>query len=228
MEMVKAILTAMPQEAELIIDKYELKQVKKLQNISVYEWQRENQWETEKIVLIVSGIGKTQSAIGATYLFENYDILKFINIWIAWCVRNTDAKVGDVFMPNTFISHDSYLPFDGAHLDYFKKPIFLEYAIGEDYDLQKFWLILNGICVTGDQFIDDAEKVDELRETYGADVVEMEAFSVLSVAREYGALDKSVVIKAISDLADGTAAVDQEENLKIAMENSISVLDFVM
>lgn len=228
MELTKAILTAMPQEAELIINKYELKEVKKFQNIKIYEGSRESEDGKEKLVLAVSGIGKIQSAIGATYLFENYDIFKFINIWIAGCVRNSDAKVGDVFLPHTFICHDTYLPFDGAHLDYFKKPIFIDYAIGEDYDLQKFWLILNGICVTGDQFIDDSEKVSELREKYGADVCEMEAFSVLSVAREYDALDKCIVIKAISDLADGSASVDQENNLVVAMENSISVLDFVL
>lgn len=225
---VKAILTAMKEEAEMIIEKYQLQQVKKFQNIFIYEWERENDGEKEKLVLAVSGIGKVQSAIAATYLFENYDVFKFINIWIAGCIRNSDAQVGDVFLPNTFICHDTYLPFDGPHLDYFKKPIFLEYAIGENYDLQKFWLVLNGICLTWDQFIDSAEKVTELRDTYGADVCEMEAFSVLSVAREYNALDKCIVIKSISDLADGSATVDQENNLKLAMENSITVLDFIL
>ncbi len=226
----KAILTAMSAEADMIIEKYslKLKEVKKFQNITIYEWERKNDEEIERLVLVVSGIGKIQSAIGATYLFENYDILKFVNIWIAGCVRNSDAQIWDVFLPNTFICHDTYLPFDGAHLDYFKKPIFLEYAIGDNMDLQKFWLILNGICVTGDQFIDDTWKVEELREKYNADVVEMEAFSVLSVAREYNALDRCIVIKSISDLADGSATTDQENNLDLAMKNSIIVLDFVL
>jgi nucleoside phosphorylase len=138
------------------------------------------------------------------------------------------VKIGDVFIPNTFVCHDTYLPFDGAHLDYFKKPIFTEYAVGENYDLQKFGLILSGICLTGDQFIDDVAKVSELREKYDADVVEMEAFSILSVAREYNALDKCIVIKAISDLADASATHDQENNLLLAMTNSIIVLDFML
>ena len=228
LHVVKAILTAMTQEADLIIQKYDLKQVKKFQNIAIYEWERENEGEKERLVLGVSGIWKIQSAIATTYLFENYDILKFVNIGIAWCVRNVDAKIGDVFLPNTFIAHDTYLPFDGVHLDYFKKPIFLEYAIGQDYDLLKFGLVLNGICLTGDQFIDSADTVTGLREKYDADVCEMEAFSVLSVAREYNALDKCIVIKAISDLADGSATTDQEINLELAMKNSIVVLDFVL
>lgn len=228
MELVKAIVTAMPQEAEKIIKKYNLQEVKKFQNIRIYEWSREVEEEKEKIVLVVSWIGKIQSAIATTYLFENYDVFKLVNIGIAWCVRDIDAKVGDVFLPHTFICHDAYVPFDGVHLDYFKKPIFLDYAIWDSYDLEKFGLILNGICLTWDQFIDSDAKVSELRESYGADVVEMEAFSILSVAREYNALDKCLVIKSISDVADKNASNDQETNLEIAMDNGIAVLDFVL
>ncbi|MFC1797818.1 hypothetical protein ACFLY2_01225 [Patescibacteria group bacterium] len=47
--------------------------------------------------------------------------------------------------------------------------------------------------------MDDEEKVASLREEYGADICEMEAFAILSVARQYNMLDKCVVIKAISD-----------------------------
>jgi hypothetical protein len=36
-----------------------------------------------------------------------------------------------------------YLPFEGAHLDYAKAPIFLEYAIWENLDLNKFGLVMN-------------------------------------------------------------------------------------
>ncbi len=131
-------------------------------------------------------------------------------------------------MPNTFIQHDMYLPFEWSHLDYAKKPIFLEYAIWENYDLTKFGLILNWVCLTWDQFIDDEEKVNELRLNFGADLCEMEAFSVLSVAREYDILDKCVVIKAVSDWADNEAKDAHMDNLNFAMENSISVLDFIL
>jgi adenosylhomocysteine nucleosidase len=87
---------------------------------------------------------------------------------------------------------------------------------------------MNGVCLTGDQFIDSIEKVEELRDMYAADVVEMEAFSVLSVAREYDALDRCVVIKSISDKADSSASIDQEANLQLAMENGVLVLDLIL
>jgi nucleoside phosphorylase len=121
-----------------------------------------------------------------------------------------------------------YLPFDGDHLDYAKKPIFLEYAIWESIDLTKFGLVMSGVCLTGDQFIDNEDKVAELREQYWADVCEMEAFAILSVAREYDALDKCVVIKAVSDWADSDAKDAHMDNLEFAMKNSISVLELVL
>jgi len=228
MELTKVIITAMKEEADLIIKKFDLKEVKKLKNISIYEWYRDLNWEKEKIVLALSWIWKIQSSIATTYLFENYEIDKLVNIGIAWSLNNMDVKVWDVYLPNTFIQHDMYLPFEGEHLDYAKKPIFLNYAIWENIDLNKFGLVLNWVCATWDEFVDNEDRINDLNNSFAADVCEMEAFSVLSVAREYDALDKCVVIKAVSDWADNDAKEDHMNNLDFAMENSIWVLEIVL
>ena len=224
MEIVKAIVTAMKEEADLIMQRFDLKKIKEFQNIHIYEWTLND----EKIVLVNAGIWKIQASIATTYLFENYDIFKLINIGIAGNLQNTDSKIWDVFLPNTFIQHDMYLPFDWVHLDYAKKWIFLDYAIGENYDLHTFWLILSWICLTWDQFIDNEDKIKELREKFAADICDMEAFAILCVAREYGKLDSCVVIKAISDGADSDAKEAHMNNLEFAMKNSIEVLELVL
>jgi nucleoside phosphorylase len=199
--------------------------------LEIYEWNRKNIWEdcSDKIVLVLAWIGKIAGTLATTYLFENYDINKLINIWIAWNLDNSgDIKIWDVFVPNTFIQHDLYLPFDWDHLDYAKKPIFLDYAIWENYDLTKFGLIMNWVCLTWDQFVDDEEIQANLRETLSGDIVEMEAFAILSVARAYNMLDKCVVVKAVSDWADNESKEAHMNNLEFAMENSISVLELVI
>jgi len=56
----------------------------------------------------------------------------------------------------------------------------------------------------------------------------MEAFAVLSVAREYHALDKCVVIKAVSDGANNEAKDTHMDNLDFAMKNSIDVLELIL
>ena len=228
MNLEKVIITAMKEEADMIIKKLNLKEVEKKNNITIFKWEREWIDGNENITLVLSWIWKIQATIAMTHILENYTPDKIINIWIAWNLNNTDAKIGDVFLPNTFIQHDMYLPFDWDHLDYAKKPIFLDYAIWENYDLEKFGLILSWVCLTWDQFIDNEEKVKELRNEYWADLCEMEAFAILSVAREYNMLDKCVVIKAISDWADSEAKDAHMDNLEFAMNNSVSVLELVL
>lgn len=231
MQLTKAIITAMKEEADIIINKFWLEEIetKTIPNwLKIFEWTRtSDDWE-EKIVLVLAGIWKIAATIATTYLFENYDVFKLINIGIAWNLNNIDVKVWDVFIPNTFIQHDMYLPFEWEHLDYAKKAIFLETSVWENYDLEKFGLILNGVCLTWDQFIDDKEKQSELRDNFSWDIVEMEAFAILSVSRSYNSLDKTIVIKAVSDWANSDSKDDHMDNLQFAMENSIAVLEFVL
>ena len=228
MNLTKAIITAMKEEADLIIKKFDLKETKSLKNIKIFEWTRVwDDWE-ENIVLVLWWIWKIQAAIATTYLLENYSVDKLINIWIAWNLTGNDLKVWDVILPNTFVQQDMYLPFEWEHLDYAKKPIFLEYAIWENYDLQKFWLILNWVCATWDEFVDNRDRMLELRNDFWADICEMEAFAILTTAREYGILDKCIVIKAISDWADNEAKEAHMNNLEFAMNNSISILEFIL
>lgn len=228
MNLTKAIVTAMKEEADLIIKKFGLKETKSLKNIKIFEWTRVwDDWE-ENIVLVLWWIWKIQAAIATTYLLENYSVDKLINIWIAWNLTGNDLKVWDVILPNTFVQQDMYLPFEWEHLDYAKKPIFLEYAIWENYDLQKFWLILNWVCATWDEFVDNRDRMLELRNDFWADICEMEAFAILTTATEYGILDKCIVIKAISDWADNEAKDAHMNNLEFVMENSIAILEFVL
>lgn len=229
MKMTKAIVTAMPEEAELIIEKYNLKEEKKHGHMTIYLWEREwDEWETEEIVLALTGVGKIHATMATTYLFENYDISKLVNIGVVGNLRWDEIQVGDVIIPNTFLQHDTYIPAAIDNLSYLRDPIFIEYAIGENYDLQKFSVRLSGICVTGDQFIDNQETMERLVEDHSADIVDMEAYAILSVAKAYDALDRCVSIKSVSDGANNDATKDYSDNLTFAMENAVAILDFTL
>jgi len=214
-----AIITAMNEEAEHIIKLYWLKFIKKLKNVSFFE--------NDSIVLALAWIWKVQASIWTTYLFMNYNISKFINIWIAWSLLGKNASIWDVFLVNKISQHDMYLPFDWSHLDYAKKEIIINNNLIIDSNFD-FKVINNAYCLTWDQFIDDNNKVSELRDKYKADVIEMEAFAVASVAREFDMLDNCIFIKAISDWADSDAKDAHMWNLDYAMQNSIKVLEKII
>lgn len=214
-----AIITAMNEEAEHIINLYWLKNIKKLKNLTIYE--------NDNIVLALAWIGKVQASIWATYLFLNYEISKLINIGISWSLLWDNASIWDVFLVNKISQHDMYLPFEWSHLDYAKKEIIINNDLFLDWNFE-FKLVKNAYCLTGDQFIDDNNKVSELRNKYNADVIEMEAFAVASVAREFNMLNNCVFIKAISDWADSDAKDAHMWNLDFAMQNSLKVLQKII
>jgi len=209
------IITAMPEEAQHIIKKYNLEKYKSFQNIHFFK--------NEKITLVLSWIGKIQASCSTTLLLKENNFEKIINIWIAWnTLKNSKAKAWDVFSIKKVYQHDIIMPFESEHLNYFTKPIDLKTSkLENNFD---FWLF-TWICATWDQFIADKNLLSEIVKKTNADVVEMEAFAVASVCREFGNLEKLRVIKAISDSADENALEDQEKNLNLAMENSIKVLE---
>lgn len=213
------IITAMAEEAEHLITLFGLQTTKSLQNISFFE--------NDEVVLALSRVWKIQASIATSLLCMEYELKFLINIGIAWSLLGQEAKIGDVFLINTVAQHDMYLPFDGEHLNYAKSPISLP-SLAINLGKREDWIHHEGFCLTGDQFIDDAEKVRELREQTGAHVVEMEAFAVASVAREFWMLEKLVIIKAISDGADSDAREEHEGNLNYAMRKSIEVLQQIL
>ena len=208
------IITAMSQEAEHIINLYKLQPTKTFKNIKIFE--------NNKIVLVLAGIWKIQASLGASILCQNYKLEKIINIWIAgFTWKNPKAKIWDVFLVNEVLQHDGYLPFDWNHLDYFKKSIKLQTP---KIEINFNFNIFEWVCATWDQFIDDKNKVEEIKNKFNADLVEMEAFATASVCREFDILEKLIIIKSISDDGSKQAITDHEKNLDLAMKNSIEVL----
>lgn len=214
------ILTAYDNEAQHIIDMLWLQLIKKLQHISFYG--------NDSVFLAIAGIWKAQAAIWTTVLITEFLVEKIINVGIAGNLRWQEIKIWDVFLISSVFQHDVYLPFGWSHLDYIKKGINLPTRCDVNVWGLDFWYYENGICVTWDEFIDKKERCDDLQKRYWADVAEMEAFAVATVAREFWLLDNTFIIKAVSDWADSDASVAHEDNLDFAMKNSLHILKEVL
>lgn len=84
----KVIVTAMQEEAEMIIEKYSLKEEKKIGYMTLFSGSRKgDEGEQEEIVLALTGVGKIHATMATTYLFENYEITKLVNIGVVGNLR---------------------------------------------------------------------------------------------------------------------------------------------
>ena len=213
------IITAMEWEANIIIDFLWLRLSKSYKNIKIYE--------KDQYVLASTWMWKIQASIWSTILCSEYWVDQLINIWVAWNLNWNNVKVWDVFLIKEIIQHDMYLPLPWD-LEYAKWLIKIPFQSGINPNEFDFWFHENWICVTWDQFIDDVDKSAELKNKFWADIAEMEAYAVASTAREFWILDKTVIIKSVSDWADSDANNWLYDNLEFAMKNSIEVLKKIM
>ncbi len=213
------ILCAMLDEANIIIEKYNLKEIKTYKEISVYKW--------KNIVLVKGWIWKIQATMWTMILSQYGPFEKIINIWIAWnSWKEENALPWDVFLVDKVVQHDMYLPFEWEHLNYAKWEIDICSKINIEW--ADFNIFDESICATWDQFIDDENVVSQIVKKHNAHVVEMEAFAFLSVLREFNLLDKAYIIKSVSDAANEEARKAHESNLELAMINWVKVLEVLL
>ncbi len=87
------IVTAIFSEAKALIETFELEK-KQTRPFLLYG--------NQNIILIISGMGKINAAIATTYISQNGDIEKFINIGI--CGTNDKSKkIGDIYLIRSII-----------------------------------------------------------------------------------------------------------------------------
>lgn len=118
------------------------------------------------------------------YAKDNYEIIKIINIWNCLPLDDLDITLWDVILPNTFINKDNEV-------------VFLEYLVEKNYDLKNFWLLLNWICLTLENNIENEEELDEIIQKFSAEIFDKEAFLIAKSFEKNDLLDKSSIIKIV-------------------------------
>ena len=82
--------------------------------------------------------------------------------------------------------------------------------------------IVEGVIVTGDVFLADPIRRDELRASLGATAIEMEGAAVIQACRQFGV--SCLVVRSITDRADGQALSNYREYIASASENAAAVV----
>ena len=168
----------------------------------------------KEVVAVKCGIGKVNAAICAQILVSVFGVSALVNTGVAGSLNN-DINICDIVVSTSALEHDM----DVTPLGYAKGviPDMDQSEFKADENLIKLAKdsaeeagldvkIFEGKVVSGDQFIGTHEAKVYLRDTFNGDCAEMEGASIAHTAY----LNKTpyVVIRAISDKADGGAHMD--------------------
>lgn len=182
------------------------------------------------VVVVKCGIGKVNAAICTQILADRYKVDSVINTGVAGSL-NSDIDICDIVISNDAIEHDmdvTALGYERGVIPDMDNSVFhsdsrlIDVAVKSIEEANLSVKIFTGRVVSGDQFIAGKEKKDDLVNTFAGDCAEMEGASIAHVA--YVNNIPCLIIRAISDKADGSAEMDYPTFEKKAAANSIKIL----
>lgn len=182
----------------------------------------------KEVVLTQSGIGKVNASISTTLLIEKFNPEVVINTGSAGALDQT-LSVGDILVSNHVLYHDANATAFGY--EYGQIPQMPKTYTTDPTLLKKTMHVLEqqqlngkvGMIVSGDSFIGSSEQRQKIKQQFPeAMAVEMEATAIAQTCYQFKV--PFIVIRAVSDLANGKADISFEEFLdKAALSSSETV-----
>ncbi len=189
--------------------------------------------EEKDVVMVISGIGKVNAAVCAQILADDYHVTHLINVGVAGGVKENIQPM-DVVVATALLQHDMDVTAFGlkrGEIPRFESSLFktddkLTRLALEGSRKNEGYTTHEGIIVSGDQFISSKEKIEDLLETFDAAACKMEGAAIAQAA-DLNHIPFSV-IRAISDNANTGASMDYEKFKDLAVENTVSILTYVL
>ncbi|MGZ9587034.1 5'-methylthioadenosine/adenosylhomocysteine nucleosidase [Paenibacillus marinisediminis] len=227
--MIIGIIGAMDEEIALLLQ--QLDTVKE-------DVQAGNRYYTGKmsghqVVICKSGVGKVNAAITTQVLIDRFHVERVLFTGVAGAVA-PDLDIGNIVISTGCIQHDmdvTALGFKLGEIPYQANSTFMadeglvslaervcQQLVPDSYKL--------GIVLSGDQFIASRDKVRELHETFQGACTEMEGAAVAQVCMVNAV--PFVIIRSMSDKADGSAHVNFAEFTVKASENSFRIVEHML
>ena len=217
------IIGAMEVEVAILKEKMEDVRIIKTASMDFYE----GILAGKKVVVVRSGIGKVNAGICAQILADVFSVDAIINTGIAGSL-NKNINIGDIVLSTDVVQHDM----DATGFGYRKgqipqMPVFFfnaddnlrrlaaEVCKEVNPDIQVF----EGRIASGDQFVCDQDVKNRIVSEFSAYATEMEGAAIGQAA--YLNEIPFLVVRAISDKADGSAQMDYSEFEKAAVDHSV-------
>jgi adenosylhomocysteine nucleosidase len=220
-----ALIGAMDQEIERLKNSIQSLQVSEIAGFTFYS----GQIDGVDVVLLKSGIGKVNAAVGTTLLLDHFKPSCVINTGSAGGFDPT-LKVGDVVISDEVRHHDVDLTVFGYEIGqmarmpaaYLADELLLNVA---EESIAQFenTACQRGLIATGDAFMSDPEHVEKVRANFPTmKAAEMEAAAIGQTCYRFEV--PFLVIRALSDIAGQESNVSFDQFIETASENSAQMV----
>ena len=224
------IIGAMEIEVRLLKEHMEIKQIITKAGMEFCE----GDLNEKRVVVVRSGIGKVNAAVCAQILIDDFNVKCLINTGIAGSLKE-EINIGDVVISTDLVHHDidvSGLGYERGQIPQMevfsfqadKGLVALAAKVCEEVnpDIQVF----QGRIVSGEQFVSEQSTKEAIVRRFSGYCTEMEGAAIGQTA--YLNAVPFVVIRAISDKANGGAPLDYAEFEAQAALHSICLVEGMM
>ncbi|WP_281648223.1 5'-methylthioadenosine/S-adenosylhomocysteine nucleosidase [Parendozoicomonas sp. Alg238-R29] len=224
------IIGAMDQEVALLREQLQNRQELSLGGMTFYE----GELDGLPVVLQKCGIGKVNAAIGTTILIDRFQPSAILNTGSAGGLDNS-LNVGDVVISTEVRHHDvdvtafgyeygqvPQLPAAFMPCDKLVQQAVLALS-NLNTQTSKNYRIYRGQILTGDSFMQCADRVAQTRERFpNSAAVEMEAAAIAQVCHQMDV--PFLIIRSLSDIAGKESNVSFEQFLDTAATHSADMI----
>jgi adenosylhomocysteine nucleosidase len=219
------IIGAMDEEVDLLRSKLDGREDMNLAGSEFYK----GKIDSLEVVLLKSGIGKVNAALGTALMIEKFHPDIIINTGSAGGFHK-DLNVGDVVISTEVRHHDvdvtifgyeyGQVPRMPAYFAPDEKLVSIAVKSAEKIDGIQ---VAEGLIASGDSFMNDPERVKFIRsklpDLYAA---EMEAAAIAQVAYQFEV--PFVIIRSLSDIAGKDSNLSFDQFLETAAKNSAELI----
>lgn len=214
------IIGAMNEEVELIKEKLEEREDRVIAGCEFHQ----GKINGTEIILLKSGIGKVNAAVGTTLLIQLFRPDQIINTGSAGGFHEK-LKVGDIVISTQVRYNDVDATVFGY--EFGQVPLMPAYYVPDQHLVavakkaaEKVGInAVTGLIVSGDSFMSDHKRVEELKTRFDNPYcAEMEAGAIAQVCHQFTV--PFVIIRSLSDIAGSDAKISYDQFLETASVNS--------
>lgn len=182
-------------------------------------------------ILVQCGVGKVNAARTTQILIDKFKPEAIINVGVGGSI-NPELNIGDVIISKKVYQHDfditvfdhpkGYVPEVGDYIESDKNLLNAFYNIVNQIEEEKFQTKI-GIIASGDQFYTEKDKMQQIRNDFNADIVDMECSAISQVAYLDGI--PFIGIRSVSDGLEEDKVSTYKDNVELASEIASKILE---